>query len=465
MRLAAQRRLSFEEKIANLERSFQVWELQSADGKPFRKNNRQLKAIFVVLRRMLASVEPLGSSQTLGGLRNAEKGLLAVHRIWEYFRSKLAQRLDPLLGKYLQFADELAWACYAPIQRLAFTDACDGRFKEPPLVHLNGGTSPFALARLERFSAEEVPGEPLDRSWQSVTRSLPVSVIGVPWYQAERTFDALVIAHEVGHIVERDFDLERDINALLDDVALKEPGQESRRAAWKAWRSEVFADIFGCLSLGPSFVSNLLETIAVDDDYVRTEIQVDGDWGKYPTLFIRGLLNIAALDSLGFKVEAGNLKAEWRNLYRSHEMGTFESDVDQVVQVLLDGPYELWNGSLRAAMPTIEIHQGASHDVLRLQQGASPTSDDYRKLFAAARLAYERNRAAFDPRKITPWPDGNLITWSDGSWPGLLEKRMSSLIDPSVRAGEIAITPIPWTDLDTHWKDLGDVLLKDLISG
>ena len=119
----------------------------------------------------------------------------------EYFRGKLGQRCDPILRPYLQYADELAWACYSPIQEMVFPDAKNPSMKEPPLVYLNGGISPFALARVDRFTAEEVAGEPLDESWEAVTRRLPVPVIGIPWYQIERIFDALAIVHEVGTLL------------------------------------------------------------------------------------------------------------------------------------------------------------------------------------------------------------------------------------------------------------------------
>jgi hypothetical protein len=392
MEFAEQRRLSFQEKLASLESNFESWEQIAQQGQPFRKHNRQLREIFFVLRRMLAQVKGLGQGDQLSGLRNGEKGLLAVHRIWEYFRGKLSQRRDPLLRSYLQFADELAWACYSPIQQLAFPDAANGQLKAPPLVYLNGGMSPFALTRADRFSAEEVAGEPLDKSWQSITGSLPVPVIGVPWYQAERVFDTLVIVHEVGHIVEKDFKLEKQIADLLNGAVT---GDDSARRlrAWQAWQSEVFADVFGCLCAGPAFVNNLLETIAVDAEAVRDEFQVDEQWDKYPTLFLRGLLNIAALERLCFKTQAADLKSKWRTLYPTHGMEEFERDVHKVAASLLDGPYPLWNGSLRDAVRTADIDAAARQELKRLREGGSPQSRDFRVLFAVARLAYEENRA------------------------------------------------------------------------
>jgi hypothetical protein len=465
MELADQRRLSFQEKMDSLESSFQTWERLSEENQPFRKHHRQMRAIFTVLRKMLVEVGKLGQGERLSGIRNAEKGLLAAQRIWEYFRGKLAQRRDPLLGPYLRFADELAWACYSPLQRLIFPAEGDPRMSEPPLVYLNGGMSPFALTRIDRFTAEEVAGEPLDRSWQAVTAALPVPVIGVPWYQADRIFDALVIAHEVGHLVERDFALEQQIADLVT-TAVTGPEAGSRLRAWRAWQSEVFADVFGCLCAGPAFVRNLLETIAVDADAVRDEYQADGQWEKYPTLFVRGLLNMAALKHLGFKDDATLLENAWRKIYHEHGMNEFEADVEPVAHAILEGRYPAWNGTLREAIDTASIDLRAHRECSLLSGGASPQSDDFRVLFVASRLAYERDRRPFlpDARVIGGENEASRV-WKEGSWPALLEARMNASIDPSVRAGERTISQVEDKARSSHQEALGESLLKVLVPG
>lgn len=459
MEFIKQRQLSFEEKQKSLEWSFAVWEAHAGEGQPFRKHQRQLRAIFAVLRQMSADVATLAGGQNLSGLQNAERGLLAVHRIWEFFRGKLAQRRDPLLGRYLDFADELAWACYRRVQEKAFPDPADPRLKEAPLIFLNGGMSPFALPRVERFSAEEVPGEPLDRSWQKVTRALPVPVIGIPWYQTDRIFDSLVIAHEVGHIVERDFQLEDRVTSLL-----KAAVDPTRLAAWTAWQSEVFADIFGCVCAGPAFVTNLLETIAVDANVVQTDIQLDGTWGTYPTLFLRALVNMAALEQLGFPQQAAELEAGWRTLYQTHEMKTFEPDIPAVVRALLDGPYPELNGRLRDMVPTTKIAAAAGKDLALLDADRSPQSTDFLTLFTAARLAYEENPSAFGAAARSQLPDSaNGVRWKPDSWPAFLEMQMSSSIDPSVRAGEAQLTPPQEAARHSARQQLGAALLAELV--
>jgi hypothetical protein len=83
----------------------------------------------------------------------------------ECVESKLVQRWDEDLRRFLQLADELAWSCYQP----ALEASKSGR-RKPPLVFLNGGLSPFALSRDRAFRAEDVPGQPALRTHTQCAR-------------------------------------------------------------------------------------------------------------------------------------------------------------------------------------------------------------------------------------------------------------------------------------------------------
>ena len=43
--------------------------------------------------------------------------ILDVHRIWEFFRSKLSQRYVDWFRPFLIAADEFVWDCYTPVRR------------------------------------------------------------------------------------------------------------------------------------------------------------------------------------------------------------------------------------------------------------------------------------------------------------------------------------------------------------
>jgi hypothetical protein len=204
------------------------------------------------------------------------KDVLALFRIWEFFRSKLAQRLDDRYADCLYLADEFAWVCYKP--------AASKLHKEPPLVFLNGGFSPFILPRNRGFQAEFVPNELIqDETINEATERLPFPVIGVPWYQVTAPWELPVIAHEVGHSVEADLRLERDLELRIASVV----SDPQRQARWLGWRSEIFADFFGCCAVGPAFVSNLADFLAGTATAAEDK--------AYPPLPLRLWLNFAFL--------------------------------------------------------------------------------------------------------------------------------------------------------------------------
>lgn len=75
----------------------------------------------------------------LSQARELELDILEVHRIWEFFRSKLVLRSIDWFNPYLVAADEFAWACYEVAQKnLKEGHITKNERKEPPLVFFNG---------------------------------------------------------------------------------------------------------------------------------------------------------------------------------------------------------------------------------------------------------------------------------------------------------------------------------------
>ena len=210
-----------------------------------------------------------------------------LDRIWEFLRAKLQQRTQPEFFPFLSLADEYAWLCYQPVYQRGF--------KEPPLVYLNGGYSPFILTRHKEFQAEVVPRELIiDRTLRQAMASLPFPVIGVPWYQISSLADLTVLGHEVGHSVEVDLELTPQLDHALSS-AVGPP--------WIAWRSELFADLYGCLCGGPAFVTALAEFLSAED---QSAVHPD-----YPLPAVRFAFNLAVLEFQGHDV------ASLRNTYTS----------------------------------------------------------------------------------------------------------------------------------------------------
>src|SRR5207244_3369449 len=106
----------------------------------------------------------------------------------------------------------------------------------------------------------------------------------------------LVIGHEVGHVVEEDFKLTAGLDDRLANAMNKALIDEKRQPAWKMWRREIFADLYGNLVGGPAFVGSLLDFLATDQTSTETDRREGPRWGSYPPDYLRILLNLAALD-------------------------------------------------------------------------------------------------------------------------------------------------------------------------
>jgi hypothetical protein len=100
--------------------------------------------------------------------------------------------------------------------------------KTPPLVFLSGEFSPFLHARQSPFDVEEVADAPDSLGFLQIISALPVPVIGLPWYQLTHLADAVLVAHEIGHDVERDLAM----TGTIGEHELPKSGHEGDRAGW-----------------------------------------------------------------------------------------------------------------------------------------------------------------------------------------------------------------------------------------
>ncbi|XXT23815.1 hypothetical protein WME94_19955 [Sorangium sp. So ce429] len=402
--LSARKAAEMRHKLDSLTREIDDWKARSAAGQPLEKHNTQIHRLAAQLGELAARVGerlsgPPSGAGLLGESRDLERLILDAHRLWEFFRSKLALRDVPRFREHLALADDLAWACYEPARRRAR----DEDLKEPPLVFYNGCSSPFVLARGTAYEAEAVEGEGIGSgAVRQLLQALPIPVVGVPWFQIEHLSDVLVIGHEVGHTVEDDLHLTGRLHALLDGALAEAGGVPDRQAAWRAWLGEIFADVYGTLACGPAFAGALADFLAGDPGEVTTERRQPRAWGHYPTATLRILLVARALKELGFGAESDELRDEWATVYPAHAMGAFEPDVPRVIGALLGGPYP----ELQAArLPDLtafsrEDHAQATEVAgLALARQAIGVGEP-RILLAGARLAFARDPAAYAERGV-----------------------------------------------------------------
>jgi hypothetical protein len=404
--VAARKRIELQQKLASLRWEFEEWRARSEETQELEKHHTQVRAVTGILEALAEPVDQAledtaQGDRVLAESVSTELTILELHRIWEFFRSKLALRYVPWFEDYLVVADEFAWSCYAPC--LQFVKAEVGR--EPPLVFFNGGSSPFTVPRGGAYAAEDVPGEMMRKEeFERALRCIPIPVIGIPWFQVKHLPDALVIGHEVGHDVEHDLHLAPTIASLLEAAFDTKAVPNHRRRAWQAWTEEVFADLYGVLAAGPAFVEALIDFLVGDPRSVATEWKSDPNWGSYPTRALRVLLACAILEERGFdQGTVGPLRKRWTNIYDRHALDEFECDVPLVVAALVGGFYPELGGKPLAALLSFppSHHDSATEAAKQAGREREPATDDVRKLVAAARIAYDTDPETYVEKEVT----------------------------------------------------------------
>jgi len=435
-RLAFRKKREICRKIGALADEFDLWLKRSMPKADLEKHHTQIRAITThldqwnrqvlkILRENLTS----DSEQFLASIQNAERLMLSEHRIWEFFRSKLAQRNEPEFSRYLKVADEFAWACYKTVQETVYPDPVHALRKEPPLVFFNGGTSPFSISRGKTFEPEDVPGEALSEREIEIVNKLPIPVVGIPWNQIKHLPDALVIGHEVGHIIEDDFGLTERLRTLLGE-AITGAQAEPRSLAWEAWLGEVFADIYGCLSAGPAFAGTLIDFLARNFEDISFEHKQESNWGLYPTTYLRGRIILETLNQLGFVKEASDYEALWKTFSSAMDPG-FSKDVPAIVRKLLNGKLIKSAGSAvedKSLTDVFSFEIEKQNEVVKtvgeLRADMAPVSEDPRVLIASVRAAYEN-----DPKEFLRKNYAETVL-----------DRFKDVILPGIRAGEMELT-------------------------
>ena len=367
-------------KLAGIDTDFARWRAETAPGRPLRKHHTQVVRLTDrlggVVARIGAELDAVAAdgADVLRECRRLQLRMLEVHRLWDFYRSKLNLRYVDWYRPFLTAVDEFAWLCYAP--------AAAGSDREAPLVHLSGEFSPFTHLRETPFVVEDVPDALNTVDFLGVVTKLPIPIIGLPWYQLVHLPDAAVVAHEVGHAVERDFGLLGTVRATTRPVFRTMP--EARRDAWDTWLPEVFADLYGVLAAGPAFASTLADLLVVDD--ARMAAELAGPVLVHPPAAVRLALTAKALAETGFPAEPV-------------ACGPFEDDIAPMTTALLDGRYPgLGDRPLREVITFTAAQQANAVTAADgLVDHQRPETSDVRCLIAAARLAFDRQPALFAP--------------------------------------------------------------------
>jgi hypothetical protein len=408
-------------KLASVDSEVAYWQSQAGPMGVLAKHHTQLARVAAELTPVVAKVRAEVDAADIGASwPRFERQVLDLHRVWDFFREKLALRYVDRFADYLLAADEFAWACYKPMQEAATAagtvDAAAVR--EPPLVSFTPVSTPFSIPRGASYSADVGGAALVTAVSRALAQRLPVPVVGVPWFQLSHLPDALVIGHEVGHHVERDARLTTTIRRLVGEaVAGAEP---QRQAAWQGWASEAFADVYGVLSAGPAFARALADFLVV----AGAEHAASKD---YPPVRFRVALTVAVLEAAAGATErevaetrtaVTELRTGWTSDGIETDLGGQAGEVAAVAGKLVAGPYPELGGPLTKVV-RFDAKRLADHreDAAALLERRQPATNDARTLMAAAGRAYAQDPRAYQAQNV----------------PERVLRRMRAIQEPGVR--------------------------------
>lgn len=231
-------------------------------------------------------------------LARRRRGLAATARVWEFFAGRFRQRFDPQTADLLRLADRFARECWEPVAAALEPGDPRGR-REPPLVAFTDEASPVVVPRVRAVNFPGLHPDEVTRLG-AVIRALPVPVVGMPWWSAPDARPLVLVAHEVGHVIEEDFSLTPTLRAALAPLPAA--------TGWPGWASELFADAWGVRYGGLEFAERLTDVLAAELSAPTGGVSADPD-DPHPPAALRMAVAFRLLERAG--LDPGALRAEW----------------------------------------------------------------------------------------------------------------------------------------------------------
>ena len=349
--------------LTGLEEELADWAKAARERGPLEKHQSQIES---AVRVIAGALEQLRSLPDAEQHRRTPELVLDLHHLWDFFRTKLTVRHIPRYQRFLDVADELAWAVYDPVRRAAATVQLS--LREPPLTFLSRHPVPFATARGSDFEDLLPSGKQRTLAGRRASRHLPFPVIGIPWSASHHLPALLAVAHETGHHIEDDFHLAEPLRTRLREHA----GLPAERSeVWGSWLGEVFADVCATLACGEAYARTLADALTATPG-------TGHGTGDYPPPRLRVLVCRAALIAAGAHVPP--------DLPGATDL--HDEEAPAVVNALIhDGFPELGGASLISLVGLRDPAQ-LTEAGLRLRTGLRTKRNDVPGVLAAAALAF-----------------------------------------------------------------------------
>jgi hypothetical protein len=223
-----------------------------------------------------------------------------LHQIWEYLRVKFDQRDHERLGPVVKAADEVVWGCYDQVFRWVESRNPNLNRHAPPLSYIENDYSPVSweadrlLPTLLRFPAGLRAGDDVRlAALDAYLQRLPIPTVQLPSWCVDAPWWLVFVAHEVGHHVQHDLDLEDLFFERMRQAAENANLENSDVNAWGKWGEEIFADVFSVACMGTWAIWALTEIVwSTDTDMLC------GD-SRYPPPVTRLGLMVRVAEKLG----------------------------------------------------------------------------------------------------------------------------------------------------------------------
>ncbi|WP_417807082.1 hypothetical protein [Thioclava sp.] len=343
------------------------------------------------MRRLCASLKAQPERNVDAFLNLKERNYLQTQeaeRLLAFYRGIFTQRTGPF-GNQLRAVDRIARNCYQAVW-LGLGKARS--FPAPqPFAYVEDGNGPATYRRGVRLT-------------KLGKRPNPFPLVKIPQHRLHNPWTLGAIPHEVSHNLQNDLGLWKDLPV---HIARRMQGQVPKQAiaVWRRWHKETFADLAGCLLIGPSYVESLIDVVG------RTKKRTANfnDEGVHPTPLLRVPLNCLLLRRVGFAAEAQAFEQAWNKIYPTtlrrslpaEFRDSFDTASELMVQAICFDPFaQLGNRALvdvvRFGPRDVEFVKEAAH---RLERGDNTGVLPERHLIAAARRAISRKGA--DPGTIS----------------------------------------------------------------